>query len=193
MSELLAYLRLGFGHILDLNGYDHILFLVALIAGEDGRWRRLVVLVSAFTLGHTVTLALATLGLVRVDPALVEFLIPLTIMVTSVLNLLEMRLTERGGRPTEVVKNSLALVFGLIHGLGFSNFLRAALGAEESLLLPLLGFNLGVECGQLAVVALLGVVARGMARSGRRASEWGIALSLLTGGVALALLVQRIP
>lgn len=189
-----AYFGLGLHHILDLAAFDHILFVLALVAGESGRWRRLVLMVTAFTLGHTVTLALATLDLVRLDPDWVEFLIPLTIVITSVLNVLETRAGAGAVRRAEAAKYALTVVFGLVHGLGFSNFLRAALGSEESLLLPLLGFNLGVEAGQLVVVtaaAALGWLVTRLTRLTDR--QWLLVLSAATGATALVIMMQRIP
>lgn len=189
-----AFFGLGLHHILDIAAFDHILFVLALVAGESGRWRRLVLMVTAFTLGHTVTLALATLDVVRLDPAWVEFLIPLTIVITSALNVLETRASAGGVRRAELAKYALTVVFGLVHGLGFSNFLRAALGAEESLLLPLLGFNLGVEAGQLVVVsaaAALGWLVTRLTRLTDR--QWLLVLSAATGAIALVIMVQRIP
>ena len=135
ISEFLVYLRLGFEHISDLAGYDHILFIAALCAVYQwDQWRQLLWLVTAFTLGHSVTLALATLNLITINDALVEFLIPATIFVTSVLNIVEadpaphrVAATRRSWR----FKYGLALGFGLIHGMGFSNFLRAVLSVSS--------------------------------------------------------------
>jgi len=139
-STFVVYLQLGFDHIADLRGGDHILFIVALAAGYGlSHWRHLLILVTAFTVGHSVTLALATLRLVSVSSAWVEFLIPVTILATGVFTLAETRARpERLELPsrTQRVKYVMALLFGLIHGLGFSNFLRAMLGDEESIALP---------------------------------------------------------
>ncbi|MYG81076.1 MAG: HupE/UreJ family protein, partial [Gemmatimonadetes bacterium] len=152
VSVFTVYLGLGFEHLLDLQGYDHILFLAGLCAAYSlRRWRELLVLVTAFTIGHSVSLALATLRLVEVNTSLVEFLIPVTIVATAVINLVNLR---AGGGSTEHAgarapsgararhaRYAAALVFGLVHGLGFSNFLRLALGAERTILVPLLSFS----------------------------------------------------
>jgi len=204
VSEFLVYLRLGFEHITDPRGYDHLLFVAALTASDLGRVRRLFWLVTAFTVGHSITLALATLDLVRVDTSLVEILIPVTILATSAVNAFSWGI---GRRPPSLEDSSvdeavesetrvrylLAVGFGLIHGLGFSTFLRAALGWEENIFLPLLSFNIGLEIGQLAIVAALSLVAwlliRGLGLSRR---TWVLGVSAITGGMALVLLVQRI-
>ena len=197
LSEIQVFLRLGFEHIADFRGYDHILFIVALCAGYDlSHWKKLLVLVTAFTVGHSITLALATLRIVTVDDALVEFLIPLTIFVTSVMNIVTSS-PEAGGtgesNGTRLLKYFLALGFGLIHGLGFSNFLRALLGGEEGIALPLFSFNVGLELGQilivLAVLTLTFLVVR-LAR--RRRHDWVLILSGATAGVALMLMVERL-
>ena len=204
ISEFLVYLRLGFEHITDPGGYDHLLFVAALTASDLGRVRRLFWLVTAFTVGHSVTLALATLDLVRVDISLVEILIPLTILATAAVNaiswgmrqkaeLVEDTSTDEVVEPETRVRYLLAVGFGLIHGLGFSTFLRAALGWEENILLPLLSFNVGLEIGQLAIVAVLSMIAVLLIRGlGLTRRAWVLGVSAITGGMALVLLVQRI-
>lgn len=152
------YLQLGFEHILDPQGYDHILFVVALCAGYRLRyWRRVLILVTAFTLGHSLTLALSVLDLLRMDPYWIELLIPITILLTAVLNLV--RVEENASQRSVRFHYLLALVFGFIHGMGFSNYLRALLGQEACVGGPLLMFNLGIELGQVLIV--LGVLALG--------------------------------
>lgn len=129
-SEFAVYFRLGVEHIADIRGYDHILFIAALtVAYSVLEWRRLLILVTAFTLGHSITLALATVGAVRVNASLIEFLIPLTILVTSVFNIADGRgatgeaRTELHARRHHVILYALAGGFGLMHGLGFSRLL----------------------------------------------------------------------
>lgn len=203
-SEFLVYLRLGFEHITDPGGYDHLLFVAALTASDLGRFRRLFWLVTAFTVGHSITLALATLNLVRVDISLVEILIPLTILATSAVNAYSwsigqrMASVERNGTDGAVesetrVRYLLAVGFGLIHGLGFSTFLRAALGWEDSIFVPLLSFNVGLEIGQLAIVVVLWMIAVLLIRGlGLTRRSWVLGVSAITGGMALVLLLQRI-
>ncbi len=199
LSEFLTYFRLGVGHIADLKGYDHILFIVALTAGYAPRdWRRLLWLVTAFTIGHSATLALATLDLVRVRASLIEFLIPVTIVITAGYSLISRRRAESSGEPYRPERHALLYAlagsFGLIHGLGFSNFLRAVLGGEESILLPLFAFNVGLEIGQLAIVAAIlmaGAVACEVAGLPRR--RWATALSLLILLASLKMMFDRFP
>jgi hypothetical protein len=155
MSELMTFIHLGFRHITDLDAMDHILFLVALAAIYRGRdWRDSLWVVSAFTVGHSITLALAVTGAVRLPTGLIEFLIPLTIVATALENLI-VRNRERAplkGRYRPV----FAGVFGLVHGAGFANYLRSLFSG--SIAVPLFGFNLGIEIGQIVVLLLAGVV-----------------------------------
>jgi hypothetical protein len=198
LSEFQVFLRLGFEHIADFRGYDHILFIVALCAGyELQHWRKLLILVTAFTVGHSVTLVLATLHLIAINGALVEFLIPLTIFVTGVANIVSSSLKEGSlaeRRRSRVVKYSMALGFGLIHGMGFSSFLRALLGGEEGIALPIFAFNVGLEIGQICIVLAVLVLTFLMVRLVRmRRHDWVLVLSGGTAGVAITLMVERIP
>jgi len=172
-------------------------------------WRQVVALVTAFTVGHSITLALATLGLIRIPTDLIEFLIPVTILVTALLNGVELRRGEpthpadseeqqdmglpepRGEQGT---RYALALGFGLIHGLGFSNFLRAVLGGEASIVWPLFAFNVGLEVGQVLIVAVV-LAATALAISLLRIPQraWVVALSSTAGAVALYLVWDRLP
>jgi len=194
MSIFTTYLQLGFWHIWSWQATDHLTFLLALCAPFVlADWRRVVALVTSFTIGHSLTLALATLGIVAVNSPVVEALIPVTIMLTALLN---MRRDDgrRSRRSTSVIwaaPNALALAFGLIHGLGFSTYLRSLLGENSRPVTELLSFNLGVELGQLLVVSivlLLGfVVLRGFGAARR---DWVLTTSGAALGVALLLLVQ---
>ncbi len=200
-----VYLELGFEHLLDLRGYDHILFLAGLCAAYSlTRWRELLVLVTAFTIGHSVSLALATLRLVRVDTSLVEFLIPVTIVATATANLggLGRRGPTDAGRlasarhrvASRPLRYFLALAFGLVHGLGFSNFLRIALGDERNLFVPLLSFNVGLELAQIVVAAAVLLLGAGVTRGARLPQHlWNAAVSVAVGGIAAAMAVQRWP
>lgn len=197
ISTFTVYLRLGFEHLLDLQGYDHILFLAVLCAAYTlARWRELLVLVTAFTIGHSVSLAVATLRLVRVDTGLVEFLIPVTIVATAVTNLAGLRREDPAEHKVAArpLRYALALVFGVVHGLGFSNFLRLALGEERSLFVPLLSFNIGLELAQIVVavgvVAVALVAVRFLSLPQR---VWTLLLSALAGGLAAVMAVQRWP
>jgi len=154
MSLFELYFKLGLQHIADLKGYDHILFILTLCAVYSLKeWKRVLVLVTAFTIGHSLTLALATLDLIRVDGDLIEFLIPLTIFITALSNLLARK--QKVNSRLYYLRYTAALFFGLIHGLGFSNYLRSLLGAEGGLVLPLFSFNVGIEVGQIIIVAII--------------------------------------
>ena len=199
-SEFAVYFRLGIEHIADLRGYDHILFIAALtVAYSLFEWRRLLILVTAFTFGHSITLALATVGVVSVNTALIEFLIPTTIVVTSVFNIADSR-SASGGLDTgararwhHVILYVLAGGFGLIHGLGFSSFLRAVLGGEESIVVPLFAFNVGLEIGQILIVTalfMLGALLTKFAGMARR--DWLLIVSGAAGGIAITLMIERL-
>jgi hypothetical protein len=154
MSELLAFIRLGFHHITDPEALDHMLFLLALAAIYRGRdWRESLWVISAFTVGHSITLALAVTGALRLPTPLIEFLIPVTIVATGIENIV-VRRRDRAplrGRYRPVFAGG----FGLVHGAGFANYLTSLF--TGSIALPLFGFNVGIELGQLVVLALAGL------------------------------------
>ena len=158
MSEFQAYLQLGFDHITDSRGYDHILFIMALCTIYTlVDWKKVIILVTAFTIGHSITLALATMGIVKVNPDVIELLIPVTIVITASLNFFYKSRKNLFALKEKVftARYPLALFFGLIHGLGFSNYLRVLLGKEAAIFNPLLGFNVGLELGQLIIVVII--------------------------------------
>lgn len=194
-----TYLRLGYEHLLDLQGADHILFIVVLCAAyELSRWRELLVLVTAFTVGHSLSLALATVGAIRVDTGWVEFLIPVTIAATAAVNLVSRDRGDAGDRRTfdraRLAKYTLAVVFGLIHGLGFSNFLRLLLGDEGRLFVPLLSFNVGLELAQIVVAMATLLAAFALERVARMKQRWwNVVVSTLVGAVATVMAVGRWP
>jgi hypothetical protein len=154
MSELLTFVRLGFAHITDIEAMDHILFLLALAAIYRPRdWRKAMWVVSAFTVGHSITLALAVTGAMRLPTPLIEFLIPVTIVLTCIENII---VRERDKTPLRgSYRPMLAGVFGLVHGAGFANYLRDLF--TSNIALPLFGFNVGIELGQVVVLALAAV------------------------------------
>ena len=162
MSELIAFVHLGFRHITDLAALDHLLFLLALAAIYRGRdWRDMLWVITAFTVGHSVTLALAVTGALRLPTPLIEFLIPVTILVTGLENILVRRRDRAplggGYRP------AFAGVFGLVHGAGFANYLQSLF--VGSIVVPLLGFNAGIELGQLVVLGLAALALAGLDRA----------------------------
>ena len=190
MSTFESYLKLGFNHIADLAAYDHMLFIVALCAVyRAAQWKHILVLVTAFTIGHSLTLALATLGVFVIPGDIVEFLIPLTIFVTAFLNIFEH--VERAERRKMSWNYGLAMFFGLIHGMGFSNYLRMLLGDEESLLQPLFAFNIGLELGQLLIVAVtMGAAYLVMNVFRAQHREWNLFVSGAAAGISLLLMVD---
>ena len=193
MSLFELYFTLGLHHIADLKGYDHILFILILCAVYSLKeWKRVLILVTAFTLGHSLTLALATLNLLRVDGDLIEFLIPLTIFITALFNVIGRR--QQVSRLQHFLKYGAALFFGLIHGLGFSNYLRSLLGSEKGLALPLFSFNVGIEVGQILIVVVIMLLSKAVVDLLRMpAREWHLLLSGAGLGVSLVLMLERFP
>ncbi|WP_210516801.1 HupE/UreJ family protein [Hymenobacter terricola] len=194
-SVFSTYLQLGFLHICTPRAADHLTFLLALCAPYVlNDWRRVLALVTSFTVGHSLTLALATLGVVAFKPAITEALIPVTIMVTALVNMWGAdRLITRRTPMWAATPNFLALGFGLIHGLGFSNYLRALLGANSRPVEELLAFNIGVELGQVLIVSailLAGAVLLGSLRVARR--DWLLTTSGAALGIATVLLMQQL-
>jgi len=151
MSQFLTYLRLGFDHISDIQGFDHILFILTLCAVYKlSEWKKVLVLVTAFTIGHSVTLALSALQIIVANAYWIELLIPVTIFFTSMANLFYANQASH----KLYYHYAMALVFGFVHGLGFSNFFNALMGDSMSITFPLFAFNVGLEIGQLLIVSL---------------------------------------
>ncbi len=182
-----TYFQLGFDHILDMDGYDHILFVIALCAVYAlSQWKHILILVTAFTIGHCLTLVLSGLKIVNISPSLIEFLIPLTILITAIFNIV-------AGKPSDCKVRwnyLLALFFGLIHGLGFSNYFRALIGKEDNIISILLPFNLGVEVGQIVIVfatLALGYIVTSVLKVPQR--EWNLIVSGAAAGIAITLMI----
>lgn len=193
MNDFNLFFGIGIDHILNTGALDHLLFIMVLCAVYlVTDWKKLLVLITAFTIGHSLTLALSVYDVVRFNSAWVEFLIPLTIVLTALYNL-----TLAGKavpRQKIQINYLLALFFGLVHGMGFANNIRFMLAESQSILLPLLGFNLGLELGQIIVVSillLLSFLAIKLMKLQHR--YWAMGLSLI-GLVAGAIMcAQRIP
>lgn len=152
MDETSLYFSIGWKHIISLNALDHILFVTALAAIyllKD--WKKVLILVTAFTIGHSLTLALTVYDVIRVNNQLVEFLIPVTILITAVFNLFQKDFLPKSLR----LNYFFALFFGLIHGMGFANSIRFMLANDEGIALPLLSFNIGLEAGQIVIVIFI--------------------------------------
>ena len=152
MTDFLFYLQLGWEHIISIDALDHQLFILALVAIFSFQdLKKVLILVTAFTLGHSFTLALSAFDIIRFPSNWVEFLIPCTIVFTALDNLIFSKNEDK------LIKLNyfLALIFGLIHGMGFANSVRMMLAKEQSIVIPLLGFNVGLEIGQIAVVIIV--------------------------------------
>ncbi len=151
MNTFELYFTLGLEHISDLNAFDHILFIIVLVCLYSWKdWKKILLLVTAFTVGHTLTLALATLNIVSISEPMIEFFIPLTIALTALYNIYKPIIPKS----KFTINYGMALIFGLIHGLGFSNYLKSLLGQEVSIFQPLLAFNVGLEVGQIFIVVI---------------------------------------
>ena len=186
MNTLFTFAQLGFRHIVDIEAMDHILFLLALAAiyrwrdARDALW-----VITAFTVGHSITLALAVTGAVTLPSNVIEFLIPVTIVITCLENLVVSDRTRApwGGR----YRPLFAAVFGLVHGAGFANYLKAMF--VDHVALPLFGFNVGIELGQMVVLLAAAIVLaacdRAIERVQRSHARWP-ALRLRVVGVSLA-------
>lgn len=193
MEEFSLYFNLGLEHIADLTAYDHILFILTLTAVYLlNQWKQILALVTAFTIGHTLTLALATLSIVNVSTDLIEFLIPVTIIITAITNIIVKKSTEVSIK-LQIMKYTIALFFGLIHGLGFSNYLKSLLSTEDSLIKPLFAFNLGIEAGQLIIVGFvisLSIIFVKYIKTSQR--EWNLIISGAGLGISLIMALERI-
>lgn len=153
MNDFGLYFQIGFEHIANLKGIDHILFVVALcIRYQFFDWRKLLILVTAFTIGHSITLALSVFNLINYSMSWIEFLIPVTIVITAFSNIFVKKFVFKAKFPLIYF---LALFFGLVHGLGFSNYLKSLLGKNQQIVWELLAFNIGLELGQLLIVLVI--------------------------------------
>ncbi len=179
-----TYFQLGWHHIANLSAYDHLVFIMAMSVGNSFRdWRKLAVLVTAFTIGHSLTLALGVTKTVVIPSDIIEFLIPVTILLTALYHLFT------GFKENQKVLYIMVLFFGLIHGLGFSNFLIQTLSSEESLVLPLFAFNIGLEAGQLLILSGFLVISQLVIKlTGFPPKDWSIYVCGIASGIALLLM-----
>jgi hypothetical protein len=191
MGDFKFYFGLGWKHIMSWNALDHLLFIAALAAIyllKD--WKQVLILVTAFTIGHSLTLALSVLDIIRFNNKWVEFLIPCTIIITAFSNLFQKKFTAKSIR----INYFLALFFGLIHGMGFANTIRFILAEDQSIGWGLFGFNVGLEAGQIVVVTILLLVAYlivNMLKVNRR--DWVFFLSAGVFSLALKIAIERLP
>ncbi len=192
MSEFWLYFKIGLNHVLNIHAYDHVLFLTALMIPYTFKdWKRVLTLVTLFTLGHTLSLFLAVFGIVSVNPIYVEFLIPITILTTALFHLFT------AGKSAKVESISfvaiVTLFFGIIHGLGFSNYFKNILpGSTTDKLLPLLEFALGIESAQIIVVLIvliLAYIVQTFFRFSKR--DWALVMSAFIIGVVVPMIIEN--
>jgi len=192
MQDFWLYFELGRDHIADWKGYDHLLFITALCLRYVFKdWKKVLVLVTAFTIGHSITLALSVLNYVNISVKWVEFLIPVTIFITSLSNVWRKEFQFKTKFPLIYF---FALFFGLIHGLGFSTYLKSLLGKETNIVGELLAFNLGLEFGQILIVAVvlaISWICITLLKFSRR--EYLLFLSGAIFGLALMMAIERFP
>jgi hypothetical protein len=191
MSEFWLYFNIGLQHVLDIDGYDHVLFLIALTvpyAFKD--WKRVLILVSLFTLGHTLALLLSVFEVVIIKASLVEFLIPITILITALFHLFTAG--KSGKKESITFVAFVTLFFGIIHGLGFSNYFKSILPGENvDKLVPLLEFALGIEAAQIIVVLIvlfLSYIVQTFFRFSKR--DWILVMSAFVIGVVLPMIID---
>lgn len=178
-----SYLGIGFEHILDINAYDHVLFIVALcVVYPIKEWKKVLILITAFTIGHSISLALSVLDIVTIKASFIELLIPITIILTALANMFSSKVHHKSSY-------LIALIFGGIHGFGFSNYLKAIMGSEDSIVVPLLAFNVGVEISQIIVVIITLAVSYVITGILKLKSDWWIKIvSTIVLVVAIRLL-----
>ena len=191
MQNLGFYFDLGWDHIINRRALDHLLFVLALSAVYlIADWKKVLILITAFTLGHSLTLILSIFDIIRINSNLVEFLIPCTIIFTAAFNLWQ----KEFGSKTLQRNYFFAFFFGLIHGLGFANAIRFMMQKNDSIGMNLLGFNIGLEAGQVVVVAgilVLSFIA--INKAGLKQRWWVSILSLAALIIALKMAWERIP
>lgn len=190
MQDFPLYFQLGWQHILDWQGYDHILFVIVLCGTYTlADWKKVLILVTAFTIGHSITLALSVFNIIAINTPLIEFLIPVTILITAISNILVKRQKPKGQK----FKYTMALFFGLIHGLGFSNYLKSLLGKSNSITAELFAFNVGLEFGQILIVIgilILSFVLIWIVKIKRW--DWNFFLSSAIFGVSFVMAAERL-
>lgn len=192
MSEFWVYFQIGLHHVLDIQAYDHVLFLMALVTPFTFKdWQRILLSVTIFTIGHTAALVLSVYHIVVVKANLVEFLIPITILLTAIYNLITVGKSTKKDRINWVFM--ITLFFGVIHGLGFSNYFNTLLGGtSSSKLLPLLEFALGIEGAQMAIVIAVLIVAylvQSVFKFSRR--DWILVGSAFVIGVVMPMIIEN--
>ena len=191
LDNFILYFKLGLNHVLDILAYDHVLFIIVLtIVYNFNQWKKVVWLITFFTIGHSITLGLAAFNLLNIPLEIVEFLIPVTICTTGFFNIL------KTSSPTDRKQKTLlffGLFFGLIHGLGFSNYFRLLIGKEDDKILPLIEFAIGIEVAQIVIVLcilILGMLLQNFFKVSKR--DWVLVGSSIVIGIALPMVINRI-
>lgn len=184
------HVEYGINHVLDINAYDHVLFLIVLAVPYLFKdWKRVLLLVTLFTLGHTLSLVLAAYNVVSVNGQLVEFLIPITIMIVALFNVFT---AGKGAQKEKVgVLFFSALFFGLVHGLGFAREFRMLVGKSDNKLVTLLEFALGIEIAQIIivfVVLFLGFIMQTVFRFSNR--DWVMVISAVVVGLVIPMILN---
>lgn len=191
MDDFMLYLEMGLYHVMDLKAYDHVLFLIVLaVVFSFTQWKKLLWLVTLFTIGHSVSLSLSAHEIVKIKIELIEFLIPVTILITGATNIFN---TKKISKTKDNVNLIFALFFGLIHGLGFSNYFRGMIGKEEDKFLPLVEFALGIELAQIIIVIgilILGVLLESVAKVSKR--DWIMVTSSIVVGFSIQMMLDRV-
>lgn len=190
MNQFSTYFTLGLEHISDLQGYDHILFIVTLCAAYSiTEWKKVAILVTAFTLGHSLTLSLSAYRVLLFNSQIIEILIPVTILLTCLINII----LQPSSSGTIGYKYLMALTFGFIHGMGFSNFFNSLFDADSNILLPLFAFNIGIEVGQLVIIFTFFAIYFGLNKIVNiEQRSWKLFLSFGGSIISLMLIVDRI-
>ena len=191
MNDVAFYFETGWHHIISWNALDHILFIIALSAIYLlQNWKQVLVLVTAFTIGHSLTLALSVYDIIRINEKWVELLIACTIVATGVFNFMVNNFKPRSLR----INYFLALFFGLIHGMGFANTIRFMLAKDQHIALPLVSFNIGLEAGQIVVVAFILSISFLLVNKLKLNRKWWVwALSGIAILIALNMVIDRWP
>ena len=191
MNDFFLYFKMGLNHVLDFSAYDHILFLIVLaVVFSFNQFKKVLWLITLFTIGHSVSLALSAYGIIKVKMELIEFLIPLTILVTGVVNVFT---AKNSSSEKQNINLFFAVFFGLIHGLGFSNYFKMMVGKEDNKLQLLLEFALGIEAAQIIIVLgilIIGTILQHFFKITKR--DWVIVCSSIVIGFSIQMMVNRV-
>jgi len=191
MDTFILYFKMGFYHVLDFSAFDHVLFLIVLaVVFNFNQQRKVFWLITLFTIGHSITLSLSAFGFLTAPSKLIEFLIPVTILLTGCINVFRAKKAASGKESINLV---FALFFGLIHGLGFSTYFKMMVSKDEDKIMPLLEFALGIEVSQIIVVfavLVLGSLLNFFTRVSKR--DWILVASSIVIGISLQMMLERI-